>query len=108
MYTGIRWDEHNARERETYFSQHHNPNHVRIHPILHFKEFDVWETVFDLKIPFCKLYYEGYRSLGSKSGTVKTTDTPAWEQDLTQSSERQGRSLEKEKVMQALRELGYL
>ena len=37
VISGIRWDEQKARVEETYVSVRKNPNHVRIHPILHFK-----------------------------------------------------------------------
>ena len=108
MYTGIRWDEHAARAGETYFSERTSPNHMRIHPLLHFSERDVWDATFALKIPFCELYYRGYRSLGTKHGTTKNSDIPAWEQNLEDSSERGCRSQEKEQVMAQLRALGYM
>ncbi len=108
LYTGIRWDEHGARENETYFSARAKPPHTRVHPILHFTERDIWEATFALDIPFCELYHEGYRSLGTKSGTVKPSALPAWEQDLEHTAERDGRSEEKEKMMEQLRAWGYL
>ena len=70
MYTGIRWDEHPSRAQETYFSERKSPDHVRIHPLLHFSEGDIWDATFALEIPFCDLYYKGYRSLGTKHGTI--------------------------------------
>ena len=108
MYTGIRWDEHGARGEETYFSQRNNPEHMRIHPILHFSERDIWDVTFGLAIPYNGLYIKGYRSIGSKTGTHKPSEMPAWEQDLENTSERGGRSEEKEKVMEQLRAWGYM
>ena len=110
LSTAIRWDEQKARSQEEYFSPRHtpHPNHTRVQPILHFKERDVWDTIFAYNIPFCKLYYEGYRSLGVKSNTSKTSDLPAWKQDLENSSERSGRGQDKEEIMAKLRELGYM
>ncbi|MBU4129125.1 phosphoadenosine phosphosulfate reductase family protein, partial [bacterium] len=85
-----------------------NPDHTRIHPILHFKERDIWDTIHKNNIPFCSLYYIGYRSLGAKGSTFKNSDIPAWEQDLENTSERAGRSQGKEEIMEQLRSLGYM
>jgi len=108
LFTGIRWDEHLSRADETYFRVREEPPHTRINPILHFTERDIWETIFSLKIPYCDLYKEGYRSIGTKSGTKKTSTLPAWEQDLENTTERGGRSAEKEQIMRQLRALGYM
>jgi len=108
--TAIRWDEQDARSHEEYFSPRHNPipEHTRVHPILHFKERDIWDATFKYNIPFCTLYYKGYRSLGVKSNTSKSSNLPAWEQDLENSSERSGRGQDKEEIMSKLRDLGYM
>lgn len=108
LYTGIRWDEHKEREQETYFSERTRPEHTRVHPILHFTERDIWNATFELNIPYNELYIKGYRSLGSKTGSTKSSSIPAWEQDLENSSERAGRSPEKEKMMKELRAWGYI
>ena len=108
LSTAIRWDEQKARIEEEYFSPRTNPEHMRIHPILHFKERDIWSLIFKKKIPFCSLYSRGYRSLGAKGSTVKNSDIPAWEQDLENTTERAGRGQDKEKVMAQLRDLGYM
>jgi phosphoadenosine phosphosulfate reductase len=108
LITGIRWDEQEARTNETYFSPRKNPNHFRVHPILHLKERDVWEAHHKNKIPYVKLYEEGYRSLGAKGTTTKASDKPAWEQDLENTTEREGRRQDKEKIMKRLRDLGYM
>jgi phosphoadenosine phosphosulfate reductase len=108
LFTGIRWDEHGARENESYFSEREIPPHTRVHPILHFSERDIWNINFALDIPYNDLYERGYRSIGTKSGTVKSSNMPAWEQDLENTSERLGRSKEKEKMMEQLRVWGYI
>ena len=108
LSTAIRWDEQEARIEETYLSQRTNPDHTRVHPILHFKERDIWNTIHQYKIPFCSLYYQGYRSLGAKGSTTKDSDIPAWEQDLENTTERGGRGQDKEQIMSQLRSLGYM
>ena len=106
--TAIRWDEQEAREDEEFFSPREKPKHTRIHPILHFRERDIWHTILKYKIPYCRLYEQGYRSLGSRYNTQKLSDLPAWEQDLESTPERAGRGQEKEKIMDQLRQLGYM
>ncbi len=108
LVTAIRWDEQEARKNEEYFSPRQNPEHTRVHPILHFRERDIWDTTHKYEIPFCSLYWQGYRSLGARSSTYKVSDTPAWEQDLENTSERVGRSQDKEDIMDKLRSLGYM
>jgi len=109
---GIRWDEQGARANETYFSPRRktslSPEHMRVCPILHFTERDVWDAHFYLNIPICSLYNQGYRSLGARVTTTKNEDVPAWEQDLENTSERGGRRQDKEHLMAKLRELGYM
>lgn len=112
FFEGIRWDEQDARASEIYFSPRpateYNPEHMRVFPILHFLERDVWEAHFAYDIPICPLYGQGYRSLGARVTTEKITDVPAWEQDFENSDERGGRRQDKEGIMQKLRELGYM
>ena len=106
--TAIRWDEQEARIEEEYFSLRKNPPHTRVHPMLHFSERDIWNLIREKDIPFCSLYYLGYRSLGIKSNTTKSSDLPAWEQDLESTPERAGRGQDKEQIMSKLRDLGYM
>ncbi len=108
MYTGVRWDEQSARSNEIYFSPRKNPDHDRIHPILHFKEREIWDLIRSHNIPVNPLYAQGYRSLGTKDTTTKNSDLPAWEQDLENTTERGGRRQDKEGIMERLRELGYM
>ena len=112
VFEGIRWDEQGARAEETYFSPREasefNPEHMRLNPILHFTERDVWDTLLHYKVPTCVLYEQGYRSLGAKVTTKKISDVPAWEQDLENTTERGGRRQDKEGLMGRLRKLGYM
>jgi len=108
LVTAIRWDEQEARKDEEYFSPRGNPDHIRVHPILHFRERNIWDIIHKYKIPFCSLYWQGYRSLGARSSTYKVSDIPAWEQDLENTPERAGRSQAKEDIMDKLRDLGYM
>jgi phosphoadenosine phosphosulfate reductase len=113
------------------------PPHDRVQPILQFEEADVWqafwhfvvpETVDDFPdegyvpqdyddlpnglthedIPVSPKYFEGFRSLGSEVSTDKTESTPAWLQDLDNTTERAGRAQDKEDLMERLRDLGYM
>jgi len=108
LSTAIRWDEQESRNSEDFFGLRTNPEHNRVHPILHFKERDIWLTIHTYNIPFCSLYRKGYRSLGAKGSTVKVSDIPAWEQDLENTPERAGRCQDKEEIMAQLRSLGYM
>jgi len=108
LSTAIRWDEHEARGREKFFSPRANPDHMRIHPMLHFTERDIWDIIQQFQIPVCSLYERGYRSLGAKESTSKTSDIPRWEQDLESAPERAERDKEKEEIMARLRAIGYI
>ena len=140
IFSGVRWDEQEARAGETFFSPRHEsakyPPHDRVHPILQFEERDVWdafwnaivpdtvegypaghvpESTDDLPngltaedIPVSPKYFEGFRSLGTESGSGKSSERPAWLQDLEGSTEREGRAQDKEGLMERLRDLGYM
>jgi phosphoadenosine phosphosulfate reductase len=97
LITGVRWDEHQARSQEIYFSP--RPDHVRVHPILHFRERDVWEYIKKYQLPYCPLYDKGYRSLGVCRAPSPSTDRSV--------PERAGRGTDKEGLMERLRALGY-
>ena len=112
FFEGIRWDEQEARSKETYFSPREgtstSPAHDRVSPILHFTERDVWAAIHTFDIPYCALYEQGYRSLGARVTTAPADTVPAWEQDLEHTPERGGRRQDKEGLMKRLRELGYM
>ena len=96
LITAVNWDEQEARKNETYFSRRENPPHTRIHPILHFRELDIWAYIRKYNIPYCELYHKGYRSLGCKPCTK-----------IGAEAERAGRDKNKEEIMQRLRGMGY-
>lgn len=109
LATAIRADEHPARAEERHESPRTDPPHTRIHPLLRLSEADVWVTTLGQGVPYCELYAKGYRSLGTKGGTTRVSDKPAWEQDLTdRAAERTGRAQDKEAAMASLRALGYM
>jgi phosphoadenosine phosphosulfate reductase len=97
LVVGIRWDEHEARASEAYFSV--RKKHTRIHPLLHFSEQDIWEYLKVHGIPHHPLYDQGYRSIGERPFTKPVTDQRA--------SERSGRENENAKIMTKLRAQGY-
>ncbi len=96
LMTGIRWDEQIARANEKYFSG--REDHIRVNPMLHFMEKDIWEYIRKKNVPYCELYDKGYRSLGC---------APCTEPDSSGGPERGGRALDKEEIMENLRNLGY-
>jgi phosphoadenosine phosphosulfate reductase len=113
IFQGLRRDEQAARIHDDYREKketgHLIPEHIRIKPILHFTERDVWDTTLSQKIPYCSLYEQGYRSLGAKTtSAIAEPGVPAWEQDLENTTERAGRRQDKEQQMSRLRDLGYM
>lgn len=113
IFQGLRRDEQDARVADEYFEEkkaaHLIPEHMRIKPILHFTERDIWDNILLNKIPYCSLYEQGYRSLGAKSTSkIAEPGVPAWEQDLEHTTERAGRRQDKEQMMGRLRNLGYM
>jgi phosphoadenosine phosphosulfate reductase len=98
LVTGVRADEHPARAARPAAEAHADPPHLRLAPLWHFSEFDVWAATLDLGLPFCSLYGQGYRSLGCMPCTA-LPDPGA--------GERSGRDQDKERHMETLRSLGY-
>lgn len=95
-------------------------SHVRVHPILHWTELDVWKYIRDRNLPVNPLYFskngKRYRSLGCIPCTnpiasdAKNIDDIIEELEHTKEPERAGRSQDKEKedTMRKLRALGYM
>ena len=140
IFSGVRWDEQEARSDETFFSPRHDfekyPPHDRIHPILQFDERNLWDAIWKYVVPDSvekypvghipanyndfpdgisiedgpvgPKYFEGFRALGTETGSMKSENKPAWLQDLEETPERQGRAQDKEGIMQRLRDLGYM
>jgi len=143
ILVGIRRDEHGIRAKERVFSPRDeeftwdyknqptelwdqykspiNPNaHVRVHPLLHWTELDIWEYIRREQIPINELYFakngKRYRSLGCMpitkpiDSTAADIDAIIQELKTTKKAERAGRSQDKESAyaMQKLRSLGYM
>lgn len=143
LILAIRRDEHGIRAKERYFSPRGrdftwnykdqplemwdqyqgltgNKIHVRVHPILHWRELDVWEYMRQENLPVNPMYFarhgKRYRSLGCEPCTfpidsdAKTIDEIVAEIKETKIAERSGRAQDKEKAftMQKLRALGYM
>ncbi|MBN1527112.1 MAG: sulfate adenylyltransferase subunit CysD [Candidatus Omnitrophica bacterium] len=143
LLLAIRRDEHGIRAKERYFSprtadftwdyQHQPPElwdfyktqagteeHIRIHPMLHWTEADIWRYIEREKMPVVSLYFakngKRYRSIGCQpccASVDSRADTIAKivrELERTKIAERSGRAQDKEDsyTMQKLRSLGYM
>jgi len=143
LLLGIRRDEHGIRAKERHFSprdegfhwdyrnqppelwdqyksQTEDDTHIRVHPLLHWREVDVWDYVRRENIPITGLYFaengKRYRSIGchtccaSVPSTAATLDDIITELKTTRIAERSGRAQDKESAytMQKLRSLGYM
>jgi sulfate adenylyltransferase subunit 2 len=143
IIAGIRRDEEGTRAKERVFSPRGVGNvwdvrnqppefwdqfrtevppgaHLRIHPLLHWTEIDVWRYSEREKIPMVGLYFarEGkrYRSLGDQDITfpiasnAKTIEEVIAELTATKIPERSGRAMdhEREDAFERLRAAGYM
>ncbi len=94
--------------------------HVRVHPLLHWTEIDIWRYVQRENIPLVDLYFakngKRYRSLGDQDITnpivsnAATIDEIIAELETTKVSERSGRAMdhESEDAFERLRADGYM
>lgn len=143
VFAGIRRDEQATRAKERVFSprsldgawdfrdqppefwdqyktEFPEGAHVRIHPLLHWTEIDIWRYTRREGIPVVPLYFardgKRYRSLGEKNITfpvpseASTIDEIIAELQVTRTSERAGRSFdhEAEDSFERLRSSGYM
>jgi sulfate adenylyltransferase subunit 2 len=143
LYLGIRRDEHGIRAKERIFSprdedfewdyknqppelwdqyktQAKDEEHLRIHPLLGWREIDVWEYIKRENLPVVELYFakngKRYRSIGCEpccnpvESKADTVDKIIEELKTSNVSERSGRAQDKEDAytMQKLRSLGYM
>lgn len=143
LILGIRRDEQSTRAKERVFSprsadgawdfrdqppefwdqyktEFAEGTHVRIHPLLHWTEIDIWRYTKREKIPVVPLYFardgKRYRSLGEKNitfpidSTADTIDAIIAELEVTREPERAGRSMdhESEDAFERLRSAGYM
>lgn len=139
----IRRDEHGIRAKERYFSPRDedftwdyenqppelwdqfksgeaDEDHVRVHPVLHMTELDIWRYVQRENIPITDLYFarngQRYRSIGCEpccspvDSEADSIDKIVSELETTKVAERSGRAQDKEDAytMQKLRALGYM
>ena len=143
LLLGIRRDEHGIRAKERHFSprdrqfqwnyedqppelwdqytsQADDEIHVRVHPLLDWREVDIWRYVKREDLPVNPLYSarDGmrYRSLGCKTccspvpSNARSVDEFIEEIAAGRTAERAGRAQDKEDAytMQKLRALGYM
>lgn len=143
LLLGIRRDEHGIRAKERVFSprdgsflwdyQNQPPElwdqfkskqmdeqHLRIHPMLHWTELDIWTYIQRENIPIVDLYLskngQRYRSIGCATccatvpSCADTIEKIIEELRVTKTAERSGRAQDKESAytMQKLRSLGYM
>lgn len=144
IFLGIRRDEQSMRAKERVFSPRSNDGtwnykdqpaelwdqykteiqedcHLRIHPLLHWTEIDIWRYTKQENLPVVPVYFandEGmrYRSLGEKNittpikSTAKNIDEIIEELEKTKDPERAGRSMDKETEdsFEKLRRTGYM
>ena len=144
VIVGVRRDEDPTRAKERYFSprdKHMEWNvadqppelwdqfktdfeagtHIRVHPLLHWTELNVWEYIEREGIPVIPLYFanskgERYRSLGCHPCTSPITSSAGTVREIidelrrTRTPERAGRAQdnESEGAFEALRRDGYM
>jgi sulfate adenylyltransferase subunit 2 len=143
LIAGIRRDEEGTRAKERYFSPRTKDNrwdlrdqppefwnqymtsfppgvHVRVHPLLHWSEVDIWRYSQRENIPLIDLYFakdgKRYRSLGDADITfpidsnAATLDEIIAELETTKIAERAGRAMdhETEDAFERLRASGYM
>lgn len=129
LILGIRRDEEGSRSKERVFSERNREsewdytnqapelwdqfktdfpkgNHIRVHPILHWNEIDIWAYIERENIPIIDLYFtkEGkrYRSLGCAPCTGQIDSNASTIKEIieelsnTQVSERAGRAQDQE------------
>jgi len=143
LLLGIRRDEHGIRAKERYFSprdqdfqwnyrnqppelwdqyksRQSDQDHIRVHPLLHWTELDIWEYIRREGIPVVSLYLardgRRLRSIGCETccapiaSDADTLLKIVEELKITMTAERSGRAQDKESayIMQKLRSLGYM
>jgi sulfate adenylyltransferase subunit 2 len=106
------WDQYNAEFRPG--------THVRIHPLLHWTELDIWHYIEREQIPVVDLYFarhgKRYRSLGDNDITFPVASNATTiaqiivELSVTRVAERSGRAMdhESEDSFERLRSDGYM
>jgi len=106
------WDQYSARADEE--------THVRVHPLLHWREIDIWRYIQRENLEVNELYFakdgQRYRSLGCAPccdpvpSEAASVEEILLELETSTTAERAGRAQDKEDTytMQKLRALGYM
>jgi sulfate adenylyltransferase subunit 2 len=144
VIVGVRRDEEPTRAKERYFSPRDRNmewnvedqppelwdqfktdfaqgTHIRVHPLLHWTELNIWEYIERENIPVIPLYFanekgERYRSLGCAPCTSPIRSTARSVREIieelrqTKTTERSGRAQDKESedAFEKLRRDGYM
>jgi sulfate adenylyltransferase subunit 2 len=143
LFLGIRRDEEGSRAKERVFSPRDKNfewaykdqppelwdqfntsfepgTHIRVHPILHWTELNIWEYIQREKFEICPLYFakdgKRFRSLGCMpctkpiDSTATTVEEIITELKTLKDPERAGRAQDQENAyaMQKLRAKGYM
>ncbi len=146
VIVGVRSDEEGSRSKERYFSPRDKNNdwniagqppelwnqfktdfapgtHIRIHPLLDWREVDIWEYIEREKIPVVSLYFskngKRYRSLGCQPCTKPVESDAKTVTEIVEElksgkfsniAERSGRDQDKEDGggLETLRKEGYM
>jgi len=105
---------------DQYKTEYPPGTHMRVHPLLHWTEIDIWRYIARERIPVVPLYFardgKRYRSLGEIGITfpimsqAETIDQIIAELMATRSEERAGRAMdhESEDAFERLRLAGYM
>lgn len=65
VITGVRWAESNQRKgRRMVEVCMQDDTKTFLHPIIDWKDAEVWEFIKGYKVPYCELYDQGYKRLG--------------------------------------------
>ena len=104
-----------------YKNETEEKSHIRVHPLLHWTEVDIWYYIKREEIPITDLYFDQgdgkrFRSIGCEpccgkiDSCASNIDDMIEELETTNTSERAGRAQDKEDAttMQKLRALGYM
>ncbi len=117
-----KWDIRNQPPEfwDQYATPHEEGMHIRVHPLLSWREIDIWRYIEREGIPLVDLYFakngKRYRSLGDADITSPVESNAATlaeviaELETTKTSERSGRAMdhESEDAFERLRVAGYL
>ncbi len=119
---GHRWDVRNQPPEfwDQYATPYEDGMHIRVHPLLSWREIDIWRYIERENIPLVDLYFakngKRYRSLGDQDITspidsnASTLAEVIAELESSKTSERAGRAMdhESEDAFERLRVAGYL